>query len=427
MPLLGVSLIFLAIIAYCRWVLRRFRKISAVEAMRDANIATIGHGAKRFRLSHSNFSNVNIYLGIKAVFGRFSMYGVLCFVFMAATFLMVVPQNLLNTLQSPYFVSYMGAGRSDIRLDITARQGDDIARLYQEIDRFLSDSNDVAAHAVLVTAGYRALNADGIFENIRVEIGDFSAFPINYSSGRAPILSNEIALSHMNASEFEVGVGDTLILLINGEEQALTVSGIYNDITNGGRTAKGLLPYSPDNILWVVLNINVAYGVSISEKIAEISATFPSARVTDMADWVSQTMGGLIGQLSIAAWVGFGLGLTISSLITAMFFKMLIAKDTHQVAIMRGLGISYSSMRLQYLTRAAIILVIGVIIGSIAAVSLGQGPAGLLISGISSMRFIINPFISYVISPLVLALVVGITVFVGCASMRKVNVRGVLC
>jgi putative ABC transport system permease protein len=335
---------------------------------------------------------------------------------------MVVPQNFMNTLQSPDFVSYMGAGRSDIRLDIAARQGEDIAELYQEIDRFLSGDNDVTAHAVLVTAEYRALNADGAYENIRVEIGDFSAFPINYGGGRAPISSNEIALSHMNASEFGVGIGDTLILLIDGQEQALTVSGIYSDITNGGRTAKGLLPYSPDNILWMVVNINISDGVPISEKIAELSAAFPSARVTDMADWINQTMGGLIGQLSIAAWVGFGLGLIISGLITAMFFKMLIAKDASQIAVMHGLGISYRDIRLQYLTRAVIILIIGVVVGSFAAVSLGQGIAGLLISGISSMRFIINPLISYAVSPLMLALVVGITIFIDCTAIRKIDI-----
>ena len=420
--MLGALFVFLAIIAYCRLVLDRFGKISAVEAIRDANIAAAGYGAKRYKLSRSNFKNVNIYLGIKAVFSRFSMYGVLCFIFIAATFLMVVPQNFLNTLQSPEFVSYMGAGRSDIRLDIAARQGEDIAELEQKIDRFLSGDNDIGAHAALVTAAYKALNADGVFENIRVEIGDFSAFPINYSSGRAPRASNEIALSHMNASEFEVGVGDTLILLIDGQEQVLTVSGIYSDITNGGRTAKGLLPYSEGNILWVVVNINVADGVSVPAKIAEISAAFPSARVTDMADWINQTMGGLIGQLSIAAWIGFGLGLIISGLITAMFFKMLIAKDASQIAVMRGLGISYKDIRLQYLTRAVIILAIGIVAGSFANLSLGQGLAGLLISGISSMRFIINPLMSYAVSPLILTLVVGITVYIGCTAIRKIDV-----
>ena len=89
---------------------------------------------------------------------------------------------------------------------------------------------------------------------------------------------------------------------------------------------------------------------------------------------------------------------------------------------MRGLGIPYRDIRLQYLTRAVIILAIGIVAGSFAAASLGQGLAGLLISGISSMRFIINPLMSYAVSPLMLALVVGITVFIGCTAIRKIDV-----
>jgi putative ABC transport system permease protein len=278
----------------------------------------------------------------------------------------------------------------------------------------------------MVTAMYRVLNSDGIFENIRVEVGDFTAFPLNYTRGRAPINPAEIALSHMNADEFRVNVGDTLVLLVEGEPRNLTVSGIYNDITYGGRTAKGILPFSPDNILWAVVNIEVARGIYVSAIIAELGRIFPNVSVTSIDEYISQTMGGLIEQLSLAAMVGFGLGLVISGLITAMFFKMLIAKDTSQIAIMRGMGISYRDIRLQYVTRAGVVLIIGLIVGSIAAVTLGQMLAGLLVPGISSMRFIINPIMSYGVSPLALGLVVGITVFMGCVSIRKIDVMKIM-
>lgn len=213
-----------------------------------------------------------------------------------------------------------------------------------------------------------------------------------------------------------------MILLVNGEQRDLTVSGIYNDITNGGRTAKGLLPYTHDDILWVVVNIEVANGVCLTAKIAELNRAFPNISVISIEDYISQTMEGLIEQLSLAAMVGFGLGFIISGLITAMFFKMLIAKDISQIAIMSGIGISYRGIRLQYITRAVIVLIIGLVVGSIAAITLGQGLAGLLIPGISSMRFIINPIISYGASTTALGLVVMITVFVGCISIKKIDV-----
>ena len=42
---------------------------------------------------------------------------------------------------------------------------------------------------------------DGSEENIKIELGDHSIFPIQYTEGRAPAVENEIALSSLNADE----------------------------------------------------------------------------------------------------------------------------------------------------------------------------------------------------------------------------------
>ena len=59
------------------------------------------------------------------------------FVSAACAFLMLLPQNLYSTLSSPTFVTYMGIGNADIRMDI--RQGADIslaaARLAAALER----------------------------------------------------------------------------------------------------------------------------------------------------------------------------------------------------------------------------------------------------------------------------------------------------
>lgn len=421
-PALGALIVFLAVVLFCRVVLRRFRKISAVEAMRDGASEGNRRVARGFRLSRSSFGNVNIFLGVKAVFSRFSMYVVLCVIFIVCTFLMVVPLNFLNTLESPDFVSCMGAGRSDIRIDIFTRQGEDMESRYEGINEYLQNDSDIKKYASFVTAAYRVQNSEGAYENIKIETGDFSVFPLEYLHGSAPMTENQIALSSMSADELNKSVGDTLTLLVGNEEHILTVCGIYQDVTNGGKTAKGLLPYTSGNILWYMVNIEVADGVGVPTKIAELNNAFSSVKVTDMADYVSQTLGGLTEQLSLAAVLAFILAVAIAVLITAMFFKMLIAKDASQIAVMRSLGFSYRDIRLQYITRAIIVLLIGIVAGSVAAATLGQGLAGMLISGVSSMRFIINPLMSFIVCPLTLAAVVGITVFCGSGSIRKINI-----
>jgi putative ABC transport system permease protein len=422
LPALGAVLVFLAVALFCRIVLRKFRKISAVEALRSGRMGSGKKLASGFRLSRSNFKNVNIFLGMKAVFGRFGVYGVLCVIFVICAFLMTVPLNLLNTMESPEFISYMGAGRSDIRLDVFIRQGADASTDYATIREYLENDSDVKKYAVLTTAAYKVKNSEGNYENIKVESGDFSMFPLEYLEGAAPMRENEIALSSMNAREFGKSIGDILTLFIDDNARALTVCGIYQDVTNGGKTAKGLLPYSDENVLWHMVNIDIADDISIPQKTAEYSRAFPFVKVTDMEDYVSQTLGGLIDQLSLASVFAFVLAMAISALITAMFFKMLIVKDASGIAVMRGLGLSVRSIRTQYVTRAAVVLFIGIIAGSVAGVTLGQGLGGMLITGISSMRFVINPLMSFAVCPLALAAAVGVTVLWASTSVRKINI-----
>lgn len=77
-----------------------------------------------------------------------------------------------------------------------------------------------------------------MLEKLRVTFGDYSAFPITYSKGRAPQEEAEIALSVLNAEDLEQNVGDELVVIVDGTEKHLKVCGIYSDVTNGGRTAQ---------------------------------------------------------------------------------------------------------------------------------------------------------------------------------------------
>ena len=408
-PIVGALAVFALVVAYCRLVLRRFRRISAVAALREG--ASPGNpGRSRLRLASGAFGNVHLFLGVKAVVDRFREYGLLCFIFALCAFMMIVPLNLLHTLQSPDFVSYMGAGSSDVRIDL--RQGTQMEEQAALIERYLRSDDEVTAFAVYTTAAFKVKTAAGeAYDSIRIEIGDFSAFPLQYASGFAPAAEGDMALSVMNADELGVAVGDTLLALVDGEERALLVTGVYQDVTNGGKTAKALLPYDPEHVLWRVFNIDLAASVAPEDKLAEYSAAFAPAKVTDMDDYMAQTLGGLVRQLALTVVVACALAILIATFITAMFFHMLLAKDASQIAIMRALGLPGRGIRLQYAARALLALVIGIVPGTAAAVTLGERLAGTLINGVSRLSFVIDPVGSFIVCPLALLTAVLATLF----------------
>lgn len=429
LPALGSILVFLIVIGYCRWILRRFRNVSAVNAIRDGVSSGGVYRVRRLRLSKNRGCNTGIFLGIKAVASRVQNYVVLGAVFFICAFLMSVPFLLFNTLQSRDFVTYMGAGRSDLRIDLqrSDRVSSDLDARYAEIAAVIDRDGDVERHTALVTASYEVRTDAGEWRSMKIEVGDFSVFPLQYLEGNAPLTDGEIALSGINAEELAKHVGDSLVVRVPGnemgtwEERTLVVSGIYQDVTNGGKTAKARLPYTSDAILWYVVNVDFADGVDITSKIATYNQSFPAAKLTSIDEYIAQTLGGLISQLRLAVLLAFLLAIALSVLVTAMFFKMLLAKEAKQVAIMRSLGVPTRTIRVQFLTRAVLILVVGIVVGFAASIVLGQSLASLLITGVRSLRFVVNPWVSFVFYPLALATAVGVTIYFSTASVRKIN------
>ncbi len=47
----------------------------------------------------------------------------------------------------------------------------------------------------------------------------------------------KIALSYMNTNELKKNVGDSIVLFVDGKEKTLTISGMYQDVTNGGKNS----------------------------------------------------------------------------------------------------------------------------------------------------------------------------------------------
>ena len=129
--IISVLLVFLAIIAYVNGVLGRFRKIPPAEAIRFGISQEKPSGGKHFRLSMNRLLGTNVFLGMKDVLARKKIYATMLAVLVIAAFIIIVPQNLHNTISSNDFITYMGIGNSDLRIDI--QQTDNISEKAAEI------------------------------------------------------------------------------------------------------------------------------------------------------------------------------------------------------------------------------------------------------------------------------------------------------
>ena len=405
----------------CTLVLRRFDRITAVQALRSGQVGE-STNVRRLRLNRSHLPNVNVFLGFKDIFQRFKLFWLLSFVFFFSVIIIIIPIHFLTTMESPSFITYMGLGRSDLRIDL--RQSEQMADRFQSMVAYLAADEDVARFAPLVTSQFTLLQDDGSREAINVESGDFTLFPLDYVQGSAPQQENEIALSALNAQEMAKEPGDTIILIVEGVEREMTVSGIYQDVTNGGRTAKATLPYNPESVIWYSVSLDLKAPDAIDEKAQEYAAAFYPARITDLEGYIAQTMGNSIDQLRKVTIVAVVVGLFVSILITSLFLNMLITKDAAQIAVMRGIGFSLHQIRQQYLTRALFLLAMGILLGTLFSNTLGQRLVSAIWSfmGASQIKFVINPVQAYLIFPLLLLACVSLTTLVSIRGVKESSI-----
>ena len=117
-------------------------------------------------------------------------------------------------------------------------------------------------------------------------------------------------------------------------------------------------------------------------------------------------------------------GLSVSILITSLFLNMLITKDASHIAIMRSLGFSLHDVRVQYLTKALVLLSIGIVLGTVFSNTLGQRIVSALwaFQGASQIKFVIDPIQAYVLFPLLLMLAVSITTLISIAGIKDTNI-----
>ncbi|MDZ7792167.1 MAG: ABC transporter permease [Spirochaetia bacterium] len=405
-PLLGiisVLLVFLTISFYVNGVLGRFRKISPAEAVRFGISQEKSGGGRRFRLSVNRLLGTNVFLGVKDVLARKSLYATMLAVLTLATFIIIVPQNLHNTIASKSFITYMGVGKSDLRVDI--QQTDRIAEKTAEIAAAMADDASISRFVVLTTKTFRLQLADGSEENLKVELGDHSVFPLTYIKGRAPAAESEIALSMMNAREMDTRVGDVITLIIDGRKRMLTVCGTYSDVTHGGKSAKAVFAGDSADIMWSIITAGLADPAQVVETTARYSGRFAFAKVSDIDEFVRQTFGGTIDAIGKAASAAVAVALILTALITLLFMRMLVAKDRYAIAVMKAFGFTNRDIKAQYVARSVFVLIIGILLGTVLANTIGEVLAGMVIGsfGAASFTFIVNSGFACLLSPLLMA------------------------
>lgn len=385
--------------------LRRTEKMSAVEAL-------IGqHGERK---NEKRYSPQHLMAALIICLGMF---------------MMILPQNLLNTISSPRFVTYMGIGNGEIRLDI--RQTEDIAGRTAQVEKLLEEDEQVQLFTALGTVSCRAILPDGTSTGLQVEEGCHTIFPVAYAEGDAPKEKNEIALSYLCAEELGLSVGDGMLLSVDGKEQEYTVCGIYSDITNGGKTAKAACLHADGALMWSVFYVSLKDNVPKGQWLADFKMALSergiSAETVDIQEYVADTYGQTMGEIRMAARAAVLAAVLVIFVVVFLFTRLLVAEDRSEISLRKAIGFTGSDVKRLYFLGYLPVLLSGILAGILSGNLLGEKLAGLLLRtmGATGFHFLIDYRTVCVWIPVITAVTVFCAILTGLLEIK--NIRAYEC
>ena len=148
--------------------------------------------------------------------------------------------------------------------------------------------------------------------------------------------------------------------------------GIYAENTKGGKQGKAAFADESAEIRWSSIYVLVTDPALTDAKVADYAVQFPCAKVADSGEYMVQTFGTTIQSIELAAVVAAILAPAIAFLITLLFMKMLVAREQYSIAVRKALGFISRELRRQYLSRRALVVLDGIVAGTLSASPVGE-------------------------------------------------------
>ena len=357
----------------------------------------------------------------------------------AAVFMILVPWNMRSTITAPDFVTYMGIGDSQIRIDIrqtgsTAGKTGNDGPQPDAVMKDLADDSRVKDFVLMQTGSYKTVLPDGSSYNLMIENGDHDRFPVRYTEGRYPENDHELALSVLNAEEMGVKTGDAVVVYQEREdghtsEVTCTVCGIYSDVTNGGKTAKACLKDPGDNtpVMWSIIYLSLLDEDLAGQWTGEYQSRYASSgegvKVTLISDYLRETFGQTIRNISNASLVSAVMSCLILFVVILLLIRLVIWRERTRSSLRKALGFRSSDIRNGYLKKTLIYTVPGVALGIFAGILPGQALAAMLLRsmGAYGFHFTIDPGAVFAGAPALTAASVMAAALIGLLEVKNIR------
>ncbi len=431
----AAAVVFIVLL-FCYLSTNKLKKISALQAIRSGSDGERYQAKNYLKLWKRPKMKPFFYMAVNDILSSLKRFGILFATFCLGTLLILLPLSAASTLKSDGIISSFSLSPSDVYLD--TGKGEtytvDMERMFQdleEIEARLKENGIIAKTGADMgymlpcytedpknSVTYYVLQAEGSWDRHYVLL-----------SGEEPELSNEVMITELTAKEMGVGIGDSIHFATSEKTDEFIITGIYQSMMNMGqgyrvsRSAQLDRKYAA-GIFCIQVEIEDMDSDEACEKMKEI---FPEYKIMNSEGFLDNMIGGVIEQINTLTFFIVGIVLVINSLITILIMKTIMTKERGEIALLKSMGFTDGSLRAWQITRILLILTAAIIMGTILSKVLAPYTIGPIFAmmGATSMKLVMNSFEAYVLYPLLLFVVTGISSFICARGVRKVDLKEV--
>jgi len=427
--LVSGCLVFFLIDFYCQKILKKIKKVTVIDALVSGKGFAKSKGSIKDGLYKSKKLAVNWLMGTREVFYKFKSWIIVFAVVIIAVLMILVPVNLLNTFEAPEFITYMGSSLEDILIEV--ENGDNLETGYENVKQVLENDVAIENYHEYKRVRVQTIDSEDELTNLHIDCGDNAGNELQYLSGKAPEGKSEIAISYLNANEIGKEADDTMVLFFNDLELEFVISGIYQDVTSGGYTAKLTYDFPGIAAEKYSFSVNLNDKAKVEIKADEWAKILGAGvNVDPMKAFINQTLGGVVKQLRAIVLAIVIIGAGLAALITVLFMKLRLAKDLSEIAVLKAIGFSERDIKQQYLVKIGCISVTGILGGIILTNVLGgrivNAALGITGLGIKKVELVSNSVIEYIVCPLFLLLLILLVTWIALSTIKKYHIISII-
>lgn len=419
-------LVYGIILLFTKKVLGRLRKVTVVDLL----VAEKGFGKEektRDGLHKSRWLPVNLLVGLQEV--RHG-YGIIFSLLLIVTFLVTVPYRMVDTMRDKEFATYMGSAVCDVLVEI--EQGENLEGRKQQAERLFQrekEKNLVSDYKEFRKVRLQVEDSEGKLQGIHIDTGEGAGEGIQYLTGKNPEKDTEIALSSLMAEQIGKKEEDRVTIFQNGKKLDFVISGVYQDVTSGGKTAKAVYDFSETEAEQYSFSVNLGNAPECKERVDVWREELGNGCTVEyMEDFIGQTLGGVTTQVQKGVVAAVVIGIGLIGMIVTLFMKLRIAREGRMLAGKKAMGIPHSAICRQewypVLVAGGFGTMAGMLLANLVGDKLFSMLFGVMGMGIEQIQFAPIPVIMYVLIPVVLLLVLSAVTQAACRQIKALNITG---